>query len=70
MNLFDIISEIEQGYINQRPNLKEMQALVAGMGWTAEYEHSFCLRWCQWVCYYDCKYALTRNHNDMRNYTA
>jgi hypothetical protein len=70
MNLFDIISKIEQGYINQRPNLKGMQTLVAGMGWTAEYEHGFCLRWYRWVCYYDCKYALIRNYNDMRNYTA
>jgi hypothetical protein len=70
MNLFDIISGIEQGYISQRPNLKEMQAIVAGVGWTAEYKYGFCARWYRWVCFYDCEYVLTRNYDDMRNYTA
>lgn len=70
MNLFDIISKIEQGYINQMPNLKEMQALTEGLGWTAEYKHCFPLRWYRWVCYYDCEYTLTHSQNDMRNYTA
>ena len=70
MTICEIISGIEQGYINQRPNIKETKKRVAGWGWTAEYKHSFWARWWRWVCYYDCEYVLTHNHNDMRNYTA
>ena len=70
MTILKIICGIEQGYINQRPNIKEMRETVAGTGWTAEYKYSFWVRWWRWVCYHDCDYVLDRNHDDMRNYTA
>ena len=70
MTILEIISGIEQGYINQRPNIKEMRSAVTSYGWTAEYKYGFWARWARWVRYYDCEYVLTHNYNDMRNYTA
>lgn len=70
MTILEIIYGIEQGYINQRPNIKEMRETVAGTGWTAKYKYGFCARWLRWVCYYDCEYVLDRNYDDMRGYTS
>ena len=68
--MFEFISKIEQGYINQRPNLQAMKRLINGLGWTVEYKHGFTDRWWMWILYYDCEYELVRNYNDMRNYTS
>lgn len=70
MTLFEFLYKIEEGYIQQRPNLKEMQRRVAGLGWTVEYKYGFFKRWWEWVKYYDCEYVLNRKYDDMRNYTA
>lgn len=70
MTILKIIYGIGQGYIDQRPNIKEMREVVLGTGWTAEYRYSFWVRWWRWVNYYDCEYVLNRNYDDMRNYTA
>jgi len=70
MNLYRIIGKVKQGYINQRPNIKEMRALTVGLGWTVEYQYTFMGRYLRWLCFYDCEYVLTRNDNDMRGYTS
>lgn len=65
-----MISGIEQGYINQRPCLKEIKKITNGYGWNVSYKYGFWARWWRWVKYYDCEYELTVNYDDSRNYTA
>lgn len=70
MTLFDFISGIKQGYINQKPNLKEMKRMIDGYGWNVKYKHSFSKRWWWWIKYHDCDYELTANYDDSRNFTS
>lgn len=70
MGLLELLTKIEDTYINNLPNIKSIRKYVQGTGWIVEYAHGFCGRWWAWLCFNDCEYILTRNNDDMRNYTA
>ena len=70
MTFLDLMGGIGQGYINNLPNIKDMERLAITIGCSVEYKHGFCVRWQRWVRYYDCEYTLTRNYDDMRGYTS
>ena len=66
----DLLTKIKNTYINNLPDLNGMEYLAITIGCSVEYKYGFCARWLAWLCLEDCEYILTRNHNDMRNYTA
>lgn len=70
MNLLELITKIKDTYRNNLPKIDEMERLVITIGCSVEYRHGFCARWLAWLCFNDCEYVLTRNKDDMRNYTA
>lgn len=70
MGLLELLKKIEDTYINNLPNINDMEALAITIGCSVEYKHNFYQRWCRWVFFYDCEYVLIRNDNDMRNYTS
>ena len=65
-----LLSKIKNAYINNRPDIKAMEALAITIGCSVEYRYGFCARWYAWACFNDCEYVLIRNQNDKRNYTA
>lgn len=66
----ELIGAILNTYKNNKPNIKEMERLAITIGCSAEYKHDVFQRWFRWLFLHDCKYVLTRNEDDMRNYTA
>jgi len=70
MNLLELITKIENTYINNLPSIKEMERLAITIGCSVKYKLSFFARWKAWIYFRDCEYVLTHNVDDERNYTS